>query len=610
MKIDLKLGPNADWQTVDCERGMTLEQIYCDMTADPGLAGALDAAIHSDKAAEAFGKATAAIDKAVKAADPAKAAKLSDAKKKVTKNIFRNKAMENRVMVAKVDNRYVSLDYAPKKNVKVEFLDISTHNGRLVFQHGMIMVYLKAIEETLGRSHVEVQYALSKGLYTEIDGGRMITDEEFDRIKVKMEELVEKDIPFVMGVADRETALEAVERAGLTEKKRLLEGATNVKRVNYFMLDGFYNLFYGPMVPSTGYIKGFDLMRYRKGILLMLPRIREGSGLAYIDDRKLYSAFEETQKWQRLLEVPYVKDLNLKIDNGEEKDMIQLSEALHEQKIIELAQRIVKERKRVILISGPSSSGKTTFARRLCIQLRVNGLSPLYMGTDDYFLDRDLTPVNAKGEKDYECLEAVDVELFNQNMNDLLSGKQADLPTFDFIEGKKIFGKRITSIKPGTPIVIEGIHALNKKFTPKIDDKEKFKIYISPLTQLNIDNHNRISITDSRLLRRIVRDYQFRGYSAEKTIKAWPNVRAGENVNVFPYNGEADVFINSMHVYEIGILKKYATPLLEEITQESEQYAEAERLLTFLKFFHVIEHDEYVPNNSLLREFIGGSIFV
>ena len=513
-------------------------------------------------------------------------------------------------LLAKIDNRYAALDRKLNKGCVVTLLDFSDHAGRMVFQHTMTMVYLKAIEDAIGRSKVDVQYALSKGLYTEIDGGRVVTDGELAAIKKKMDEIVAEDIPIEMKVADRDTAIAGLDRAGLTEKSRMLKLSENVKRVNYFAIGGFFNNFYGYMTPSTGYIEGFELKRYRHGILLVLPAARQGSELMFIDDRKLYNAFEETQRRQRLLEVQFVTDMNLKIEKGEEREIVQLSEALHEQKIIELAQTIIADKKRVILISGPSSSGKTTFARRLCIQLRANGLRPLYLGTDDYFLDRDEAPVNEKGEKDFESLAAVDVERFNKDLNDLLDGKEVDLPTFDFIEGKKIYGKRVTKIAPRAPIVIEGIHALNGALTPKIDVSRKFKIYISPLTQLNIDQHNRISVTDSRLLRRIVRDYMFRGYSAEKTIKAWPSVRAGENVNVFPYNSEADVFINSMHVYEIGVLKKYATPLLTSIGQDSEQYAEAERLLWFLYFFKELDHVEYIPNNSLLREFIGGSIFV
>lgn len=519
-------------------------------------------------------------------------------------------AYEFVALTAKMDNKYVSLMNRIEQPCSIELLDIRTHYGRLVYQHGLIMIFLKSVEEIMGRQHVEVQHALSKGLYTEINGGEEIPDKVLARIEERMNEIVEKDLPFIRVTADRKSYDIELEQAGLTEKKRWFELQKDKKEFVFYSLEGFNNFFYGYMVPSTSYIKGFSLRRYRRGILLALPMGRPGSGLQYIDDRKLYSAFMQTKEWQKLLGIHYVLDLNSKVNGGGAKEMIQLSEALHEQNIIDLAKRIIHEKKRIILVSGPSSSGKTTFARRLCIQLKVNGKNPLYLGTDDYFLNREDTPVNEKGEKDYECLEAVDVEMFNKDMNDLLEGNEVDLPTFDFLEGKKIFGRRITKIGKDDPIVIEGIHALNGRLTPSIDDIEKFKIYISPLTQLNIDQHNRISVTDSRMLRRIVRDYQFRGHSAQNTIKSWPSVRAGENKNVFPYNGEADVFINSMHVYEIGVLKKYAMPLLSEIGPDEEEYAEARRLLQFLRFFETIEDDHYIVNNSILREFIGGSVFV
>ena len=514
------------------------------------------------------------------------------------------------VLLAKVNNRYAGLTERIEEPCSIEFLDMRSHVGRLVYQHGLIMIYLKAVEETMGRQKVEVMAALSKGLYTEINDGEEIPDEALDAIRQRMNEIVEKDMQFFKVTADRKAAKMEFEWAGLSEKLRIVEQFKNVDKFVYYSLEGFINFFYGVMVPSTSYITGFEVKRYRRGILLALPEKREDSGLQYIDDRKLYSAFMQTKKWQKVLGTQFVLDLNNKIRKGEAKEIIQLSEALHEQNIIELAQRIIREKKRIILISGPSSSGKTTFARRLCIQLKVNGKKPLYLGTDDYFKNREDTPLNEKGEKDYECLEAVEVEMFNRDMNALLAGQKVDLPEFDFIEGVKKYGKRITSIEHGDPIVIEGIHALNKKMTPAIDDKEKFKIYISPLTQLNIDDHNRISVTDARMLRRIVRDYQFRDHTAASTIKSWPSVRAGENKNVFPFNGEADVFINTMHVYEIGVLKKYAAPLLKEITPDQEEYAEARRLLAFLRFFETIEDDHLIVNNSILREFIGGSVFV
>ena len=271
---------------------------------------------------------------------------------------------------------------------------------------------------------------------------------------------------------------------------------------------------------------------------------------------------------------------------------------------------ITKQKKRIILIAGPSSSGKTTFAQRLCIQLRVHGLKPLYLGTDDYFVEREQTPTDEFGEKDYENLNAVDIDLFNDNMNDLLAGKEVDLPVFNFLTGHKEFGSKKTRIKATQPIVIEGIHALNRALTPKIAEEEKFKIYISPLIQLNIDNHNRIVTTDHRMLRRMVRDYKYRGYSAQNTIDSWPKVRAGEDKNIFPFAGEADVVFNSVHLYEISVLKKYAKPLLEEISRDEPEYADAHRMLNFLRFFRTVEDDSAIVNNSILREFIGGSVFV
>ena len=290
--------------------------------------------------------------------------------------------------------------------------------------------------------------------------------------------------------------------------------------------------------------------------------------------------------------------------------MILLCEALHEKKIAEMADMITEQRKRIILIAGPSSSGKTTTAKRLCIQLRVNGLEPLYMGTDDYFVERSDTPLDENGKPNYEDIEALDTELFNRNMNDLLSGKVVDMPEFDFLTGEKRFGRRLTSIRSDQPIVIEGIHALNGKLTEFIDDSQKFRIYVSPFTQLNIDSHNRVPTTDARILRRIVRDYKYRNKSAAGNIDQWTQVRAGEDKNIFPFNGEADVVFNTALAYELAVLKKYVETLLEEIDDSQPEYSEAVRLLKLTRFFDSIEDESAIPNNSIIREFIGGSVFV
>jgi uridine kinase len=345
--------------------------------------------------------------------------------------------------------------------------------------------------------------------------------------------------------------------------------------------------------------------------LLRFPHPSEPDKLPpFVDEALLYHVFGETKVWDRLMGISYVEDLNEKIESGEYKEIIQISEALHEKKIGQIADMIKEQKKRIVLISGPSSSGKTTFAQRLLIQLRVNGLEPLYLGTDDYFVERWQTPKDEHGEPNFEDITALDLPLFNRDMNNLLNGEEVDIPTFDFLNGTKVFGKRIISAKKGQPIIVEGIHGLNRELTKEIDDEEKFKIYISPLTQLNIDEHNRIPTTDARMLRRLVRDYQFRGHSAQSTIRSWPKVRKGEDKNIFPFNGEADVFFNSVHIYELAVLKKYAEPLLLKITREEPEYGEAVRMLKFLQYFKTIENDSIIVNNSIIREFIGGSIFV
>ena len=515
------------------------------------------------------------------------------------------------VLLANVDGKDEELTYLLDRNCVVRLLDMRTYSANLVYQHSLSLIYLKAVMDVLGDLSVEIENSLNKGLYTEIKTPEPITEEQIAAVEQRMHELVKADLPIVREVYSRQEAIEIWGSYNYPEKSRLLEHAEDVETAKFYTLEGYRNFFYGLMTPSTGYVEHFELRKYRRGVLLRFPHPSHPDRIpAFEDDKKLYGAFGEANKWQHLLDILYLEDLNEKIRHGEAKDLILLSEALHEKKIAEIADRITKEKRRIILIAGPSSSGKTTFARRLCVQLRVNGLQPLYMGTDDYFVERCDTPLGEDGKPNYENLDALDIDLFNDNMNRLLAGEKVDLPEFDFLEGKKKYGRRITSIRSNQPIVIEGIHALNDILTEKIDEEQKFRIYISPFTQLNIDVHNRVPTTDARMLRRIVRDYKFRGHSAAQTIALWPKVRTGEDVNIFPYNGRADVLFNSALVYELSVLKKYAQPLLEAVGPEEEEYSEAVRMLKFIRFFDVIDEEQYIPNNSIMREFIGGSVFV
>jgi uridine kinase len=480
----------------------------------------------------------------------------------------------------------------------------------LMYQRSLSLLYLKAVRDVLGKVDVFLGNSLNKGIYTLIRRRAKPSDEEIETVERRMRELVEADLPIIKEIVDRETALAHLREDGGAGKIRLLENATDFEWVAFYSLDGFRNYFYGQMLPSTGYIEHFELRGYRGGVLLRFPHSSKPDAIPpYVDEEKLYAAFDEANRWGKLLGISVAADLNERVRGDRAVEMIQLSEALHEKSIAHIADRIAKKKKRLILIAGPSSSGKTTFARRLCIQLKVIGLDPLCLGTDDYFVDRADCPVNEFGEKNFEDLEALDLKLFNDNMNALLAGETVDIPRYDFLEGKKRFGERPAKGAPGQPIVIEGIHGLNRQLTGGVDDREKFKIYISPLTALNIDEHNRIPTTDVRLLRRMIRDHQFRGNNAKGTIATWPAVRAGENKNIFPFSGEADVLFNSAHIYELAVLKKYAAPLLGAITEEEEEYSEAYRLKRFLQFFKIIEDDSAIANNSILREFIGGSIF-
>ena len=529
--------------------------------------------------------------------------------RKITESVQADLPYE--ILACKIDNVSSSLDTVIDRDCTLELLDLRSPVANMAYQDSLSMLYLRAVHDVYGSQvSVTIANSLNKGVFTVIHAGG-IDDAGIRRISGRMQELVREDEKFIQRRVDRAELLETLAQTDKKDTLRLVESAEELQYAQVVTFAGESDVFYNLLVPSAGYLKWFDVRRYKNGVLIRFPQPSMPDALMpYRDESCLYDAFSEETRWDRIMGVRTAADLNAKVKDGSYRDLIMLSEALHEKKIADIADLIKQQKKRIVLIAGPSSSGKTSFAKRLCIQLRVNGLRPLYLGTDDYFKERSETPLDENGEKDYESLRAVDTDLFNRDLNDLLAGRKVDIPTFDFRQGTKIFGQRITSIDAAQPIVIEGIHALNRGLTEHIEETEKFRIYISPLTQLNIDDHNRISTTDARMLRRMVRDYQFRGHDVRDTIDSWPKVRAGEEKYIFPYDNEGDVFFNSQCLYELSVLKKYAKPLLEEVQPGEPQYAEASRMLSFLEFFETIEDDAIIPNNSIMREFIGGSVLV
>ena len=485
---------------------------------------------------------------------------------------------------------------------------ITTFTEERAYHNTAILVYLKAVKSIFENADVTIGNSLNQGYYSYINlGGRRLTTLDINRIRDRMNAIIEKDYEVVIEHDSVEHAIKKWYSLGYPEKARLLEFRPPDETVDIVNLHNYRNCMYTVMLPSSGYINLFDIRPYRNGLLLRLPNALHGHTIPkYRDDEKLYEAYAETTRMRKHTGLNYLADLNEQIRAGNADDVIRASEWLQTKQLEEIAARIVEEGRRVVLIAGPSSSGKTTTAKRLCAEIgKLTGEEPLYLGTDDYFVEREDSPIGPDGKPDYEGLDCLDMDLFNDQMEALLDGREVDMPEFDFIEGKKVFGKRITKLRKNQLLVIEGIHSLNDVLTENIERKDKFKIYISPLTQLAVDRHNRLSTADARLLRRMVRDNQFRGSDAEKTLESWPKVRAGESVNIFPYSSSADVVFNSSTVYETCLLKTYAEPLVRAIPETSEQYPEALRILAFMKYFEKIESPEAVPDNSILREFIG-----
>lgn len=514
------------------------------------------------------------------------------------------------IVAAKVNNNLKELGFVLNEDVEIEFVDLTSSIGQRIYQRSLSFVFIRAAMELLPECRVSVEHSLSKGLYCEINHKNPINEDIVEAIEARMRKIIEEDIVFEKKSIQKEEAKKIFEEFNMDAKKKLLKYREK-ETINIYSCGWLKNYFYGYMVPSTGYLKNFKLKFYLPGIIIQFPTKESPNEIPMFKEQpKIASIFREAEIWGNILNVGYVANLNEIIEKDEYPELIRVAEALHEKKIAQIADMIAKNNKRVVLIAGPSSSGKTTFAQRLLIQLKVNGLNPITLSIDDYFVNRELTPRDEEGKYDFEAIEAVDVDLFNEHLTKLVQGEEIDIPTFNFITGTREYRGNKLQIHKDQPIIIEGIHGLNEKLTCDVPHDKKFKIYISALTQLNIDNHNRIPTTDTRLIRRIVRDSKYRGHSALTTLRLWKSVRRGEERNIFPFQEEADVMFNSALVYELAALKKYANPLLKEISDKEPEYAEAKRLLKFLSYFKSIYDEKNILQTSILKEFIGGSCFV
>lgn len=516
------------------------------------------------------------------------------------------------IVLATVDGKLKELNKRMANGESITFLTVADRMGFSAYRRSVVLLMLKAIQQIGGdelADKVCVHFAVSEGLYITLRGQKGVTAKFLHELKAAMKELVRRDIVIGKESVDTDKAIALFGKLGMEDKEKLFHYRM-ASKVNVYSLDGFCDYFYGYMVPGSGYLKYFELYPYDEGFVLQIPTAEQPETvLPFTPEKKLFAIQKESMKWGELMDVTTVGDLNEHIVTGKVNDLILIQEALQEKKIAEIAEAIAADpRKKLIMIAGPSSSGKTTFSHRLAIQLAVNGIKPHPIPMDNYFVDREKTPRDENGDYDFECVEALDIELFNQNMTDLLAGKEVELPGFDFRLGKRQYTGRRLQLGEKDVLVIEGIHALNDQLSSSLPRENKFKIYISALTQLNIDEHNRIPTTDGRLLRRIIRDARTRGTSAKNTIAMWPSVRRGEEHYIFPNQEEADVMFNSALIYELAVLKSYAQPLLFGIERTAPEYVEAKRLLKFLDYFVAIP-GESIPHNSLLREFIGGGCF-
>lgn len=538
------------------------------------------------------------------------------------------------VLLATVNGHLRELWKTVREDAKVEFVTLRHPAGRKSYERALLFVLIKAVHDCFHHDEVEgvtVEYSIGNGLYCELHGPAIVEDEPIPeeyvaRIKARMEELVRADLKFEKRSVHTDEAIRCFRKNYLKDKERLFR-YRRVSQTNIYELDGYVDYFYGYMPSSTGVLKSYDLLAYSEGLMLVMPdegakggadntagKFRENAGSAITHPgweprEKLFYTLHRSSDWGRMMGIHDVGALNGAISHGEMQHLILVQEALQEKRIAEIAEKIAGQPdKRMVMIAGPSSSGKTTFSHRLSVQLRTLGLNPHAIAVDDYFLNREDTPKDADGNYNFECLEALDTARFNKDMQDLLRGEEVELPAFNFKTGLREYRGNVKKLGKEDILVIEGIHGLNDKLSYSLPRENKFKIYISALTQLNIDEHNRIPTTDGRLLRRMVRDARNRGTLAKDTIAMWGSVRRGEEQNIFPFQEEADVMFNSALIYELAVLKTFAEPILFGIEKDEPEYMEAKRLLKFLDYFIGVSTDE-IPKNSIIREFIGGSCF-
>ncbi len=514
-------------------------------------------------------------------------------------------------LAALVNHELKDLSYQIIKPKKVEFIDVTSLDGISVYIRSLCFVLYKAILRLYPGTKFRMEHFISNGLYCKLeDKSIIITEEDIEIIKQYMQEIIEENLPFTRDTMETDIAIKLFEEKGLSEKRQLLETRKQLY-TSVYRLNADIDYFYGVLAYSTGALNNFDLLHFHQGVLLMYPdKDNPGELLPFIPQEKMFKILSEFKRWGKILDISDIGDLNRHVENNEIGELIKVSEALHEKKIAQIADRIYKRKKltKMIFIAGPSSSGKTTFSKRLAVQLKVVGIKPITISLDDYFVDREKTPKDENGEYDFETIEALDVELFNKDMLALLEGEEVELPKFSFETGKRNYNGDKLQIGRKNIIIVEGIHGLNPLLSKMIPEKAKFKIFVSAMTSISIDGHNIISSTDNRLIRRMVRDYRYRGYSAIDTLQRWESVLRGENEHIFPFQEEADIMFNSALPYELGVLKHHAEIILKEVLPIHPEYSKAERLLKFFSYFMNIPA-KGIPPTSLLREFLGGSTF-